>query len=107
MRQLFYGVVKKIIRLICLAVLLCAGCHRKSPAPSADQIPATPEAPSASPEPASSPNQGIPVSVQPSKALPPPPPWVAARAENSLRQNVAGEVDASLSTELRNFVQLK
>jgi hypothetical protein len=32
---------------------------------------------------------------------------VAARAENNLRQNVAGEVNASLSTELRNFVQLK
>ena len=32
---------------------------------------------------------------------------MAARAENYLRQNVAGEVNASLSTELRNFVQLK
>src|SRR5260221_13470129 len=97
--------VIKIVGLICLTVLL--GCHKKSPAPTTDQISATPEAPSAAPEPASSPNQATPVSVQPSRPLPPPPPSVAARAENYLRQNVAGEVNASLSTELRNFVQLK
>jgi hypothetical protein len=49
----------------------------------------------------------MPVAVQPAKPLPPPPPSVAARAENYLRENVPGDPDAFLSAELRNFVQLK
>src|SRR6266850_5830919 len=101
-------VVKKTISLMCMAVLVFAGCHKKAVAPPSDQISATPEAPATTPEQASSAPQNTPAPVQtPAKALPPPPPSVAARAENNLRQNVPGDPDPFLSGELRNFVQLK
>jgi hypothetical protein len=101
-------VVKKTVSLMCMAVLVVAGCHKKVAAPPSDQISATPEAPAATPEQAPSGAQSAPTPVvQPAKALPPPPPSVAARAENNLRQNVPGEPDPFLSGELRNFVQLK
>jgi len=100
-------VVKKTISLMCMAVLVFAGCHKKAAAPPSDQISATPEAPATSPEQAPSLPESAPTPPKPAKALPPPPPSVAARAENNLRQNVPGEADPFLSGELRNFVQLK
>ncbi len=93
---------------MCMAVFVFVGCHKKAAAPPSDQIATTTEAPATTQEQAPSAPQSTPVPVvQPAKALPPPPPSVAARAENNLRQNVTGEVNAFLSTELRNFVQLK
>ena len=100
-------VVKKIIALFCVAELVSAGCHKKATAPTSDQISATPEAPATSPEQAPSLAESAPTPTKPAKALPPPPPSVAARAENNLRQNVPGDPDPFLSGELRNFVQLK
>ena len=35
----------------------------------------------------------------------PPPPRVAANAENSVRENVTGTVDPNLTAQLRSFVQ--
>ena len=46
-------------------------------------------------------------SHQPNKALPPPTPAVAARAENLPRQNVIGQVDPELTAQLRTFIQKK
>jgi hypothetical protein len=37
--------------------------------------------------------------------LPPPPPKVAANADNYVRQNVNGTVDPNLTAQLRAFVQ--
>jgi len=37
--------------------------------------------------------------------LPPPPPSVAARAENSLGLKVTGDIDPFLTSELQNFIQ--
>jgi len=39
------------------------------------------------------------------QALPPPPPSVAANADNYVRQNVTGTVDPNLTALLRDFVQ--
>ena len=39
------------------------------------------------------------------EALPPPPPKVAATADNYVRQNVNGLVDPKLTAQLRDFVQ--
>jgi hypothetical protein len=42
---------------------------------------------------------------KPAQALPPPPPKVAASADNYVRQNVTGTVDLNLTALLRDFVQ--
>ena len=47
------------------------------------------------------PNSPGSLSAQP---LPPPPPSVAANADNHLREDVSGEVDAFLTSQLKTFV---
>ena len=99
--------VKRIILLLGLVLLVIPGCHKKKPTADSAQASAPAEAPSTPAEQSSAPLQSAPPPAQPVKALPPPPPSVAARAENYLRQNVPGDPDAFLSAELRNFVQMK
>ena len=101
-------IAKKTFSLMCMTVLVFAGCHKKAAPPPSDQSSAAPVAPATTPEQVPSAPESTPAPVVlPAKALPSPPPSVAARAENNLRQNVPGDPDPFLSGELRNFVQLK
>ena len=43
--------------------------------------------------------------AQPAKPLPTPPPYIATRADNYVRQGVVGEVDPALTSLLRAFAQ--
>jgi hypothetical protein len=79
---------------ILLAVLL-AGCQEKAAdVPNQSQ---------------NSSDFGIPITNgpdgKPSERLPPPPPKVAANADNYVRQNVNGTVDPNLTAQLRSFIQ--
>lgn len=79
--------------LLPVAAFILLGCHKK-------------EADSASQN--QNPDLGTPVASTPGKPteqIPPPPPKVAANADNYVRQNVTGTVDPNLTAQLRAFVQ--
>src|SRR6267154_1020010 len=91
--------------LICLLICLGAGCHDKTrtnadPPPNATTTPA--ETPPAGQQITSPPAKPVPA-----KPLPAPPPSVAARADNYLRENVAGIPDPFLTEQLRTFIEQK
>jgi len=52
---------------------------------------------------------GTPVNTAPAgkaaEPLPPPPPKIAANADNYVRENVSGQVDPALTAQLRAFAQ--
>jgi len=100
--------MKSLAVLISLAALMLVGCHKKQVA-SAGQQPAPTD--SAAPEVSSGqPQEQVattPRPAPPPKALPPPPLSISTRADNYVRDNVVGEVDASLTAELRNFIEKK
>jgi len=78
--------LKHLALFIPVAASLLLGCHKNpSHADTAAQ------------------SQGTP--GQPAKPLPPPPAYIATRADNYVRQGVAGEVDPTLTSLLRAFVQ--
>lgn len=88
-----------IAAFVCLAA---SGCKK---ATSATPAPPTPVTASESPAPAQPIiNAAPPPGVKP---LPAPPPPVAARADNYLRENVAGDPDPFLSGQLRTFIEQK
>jgi len=81
--------MRTLAALLSLAVFLAA-CHKKdaavSPTPSASDTGVTGE---------------------PAKPLAPPPKSVTANAENNVRENVGGEVDQFLTSQLKIFIQNK
>jgi hypothetical protein len=81
--------MRTLVALLSLVVFL-AGCHKKNAA-SASQAPGPDTA----------------ATGQPGTPPPPPSKSVAANAENNVRENVAGEVDQFLTSQLRIFVQEK
>ncbi|HXU78482.1 MAG TPA: hypothetical protein VN794_18045 [Methylomirabilota bacterium] len=90
-----------------IALLACAliGCHKQeTPAPNPAQAPVTPEAPASAQSVPQAAPQGPPPGARP---LPAPPPVVAARADNYVRQNIDGQVDPFLSEQLRTFIDQK
>jgi hypothetical protein len=102
--------------LFCLIALsiLVTGCPKK--APKAAVAPASADTNAAAAVEDNSQPTALPdgaqasVSPQPAQPLPPPPVptrEVASRAVNTVRQKVVGEVDAQLTSELRNFIQQK
>jgi len=77
--------------LVALTSFVLLGCHKKQPA----------SAPSTqSSEPQVQNSQG----AAPAKPLPPPPLSITANADNNVRQGVVGDVDATLTAALRQFV---
>jgi hypothetical protein len=95
--------------LVPLLVVLIAtgGCKKKE---SAQTAPVTQPAPA---EATTAPGDSAPGETsprpsppsQPAKPPAPPPAYVAARADNNIRQNVNGIPDAFLTTQLRTFMQ--
>jgi PBP1b-binding outer membrane lipoprotein LpoB len=85
----------KFAALLALAAFTLFGCHKKE-AEVANQA----QNPS---------DLGTPVKAAPdgkaAEPLPPPPPKVAANADNYVRENVSGQVDPALTAQLRAFVQ--
>src|SRR5690349_2800374 len=90
-------------------LIVAAGCHKKAPpAPAAEA--ATPEsaaapgnpAPDGSGTPAPTAAAPAPTPITP---LPPPPKYIAANADNTIRQHIDGEPDAMMTGLLRSFVQ--
>jgi PBP1b-binding outer membrane lipoprotein LpoB len=85
----------KFAALLALAAFTLFGCHKKE-AEVANQA----QNPS---------DLGTPVKAAPdgkaAESLPPPPPKVAANADNYVRENVSGQVDPALTAQLRAFVQ--
>jgi hypothetical protein len=81
-----------LLTLVSLALL---GCHKKEA-----------EVVNQSQNPA---DIGTPIGAKPgdksAQALPPPPPKVAANADNYVRENVNGTVDPNLTALLRAFVR--
>ena len=77
-----------VVPLIACALL---GCHKKEPPPAAVGQNPAPGGKSA----------------QPAKPLPPPPLFISSRADNNVRENVAGEADPGLTRQLRTFAQKK
>jgi hypothetical protein len=77
--------------VISLAACALLGCYKKAAAPGGTGPDPAPES----------------TAVQPAKPLPPPPAFISARADNYVRQNVTGEVDAAMTRELRAFAQKK
>jgi hypothetical protein len=80
--------------LLSLLAFALLGCHKKE-ADGASQ--------------SQNPDLGTPVSAKSGdktgQPLPPPPAKVTANADNYVRENVNGTVDANLTAQLRNFVQ--
>src|SRR5947209_5906898 len=104
------GRISEPMKELALVVVLMAvaGCHKKENAalPPPSPASAPPEADASGANPAAPGPAPVSVApVQPSKPLPPPPTYVAARADNYLRENVIGEVDGFLTGELQNFVR--
>jgi hypothetical protein len=99
--------MKNLALLICLSAFALLGCHKKEaaavPAPAAPEAAA--EAATAAAPQAQAPRPAAP--AQPAKPLPPPPSYVSGNADNNVRQAVVGQVDASLTSALRAFVQKK
>jgi len=84
----------KIISGLLIGVIgLCApGCHKKDASSVSGGQPAT--------------NSARGDAANGSEAVSTPPsPAVTARAQNAVQQSVAGDVDASLTAQLRVFVQ--
>ena len=79
--------MKHLALVISLTTFVLVGCHKKEAAP---------------PETAAA-----PASQQPAKPLPPPPAYVTANAQNAPAENVAGEVNAFLTEQLRTFIREK
>lgn len=77
-----------VFPLIACALL---GCHKKEPAPAGAGQNLAPGS----------------VAAQPAKPLPPPPLFISVRADNYVRENVAGEADAFLTRQLHAFIQKK
>lgn len=95
--------------LLLLVTLVLTGCHKKdAPPPSAAAPPpednsaaANPAAPDGSIPPAPAPAAVV---ANPVKPLPPPPKYVTANADNTIRQRIDGEVDANMTGLLRAFI---
>lgn len=93
------------------ALVLVSGCHKKA-APAATEQQAGAQAASAeaitpatdaSGSPAAAGTQPVPAT--PITPLPPPPKYVTASADNTVRQRIEGEPDAMMTGLLRSFVQ--
>jgi hypothetical protein len=85
----------KFAALLALAAFTLFGCHKKEA-----EVDNQAQNPS---------DLGTPVKAAPdgkaAEPLPPPPPKVAANADNYVRENVSGQVDPALTAQLRAFVQ--
>jgi len=85
----------KLVPLLALSAFTLFGCHKKE-AEVANQA----QNPS---------DLGTPVKAatdgKAAEPLPPPPPKVAANADNYVRENVSGQVDPALTAQLRAFAQ--
>jgi hypothetical protein len=98
------------IVVVTAAVVAFAGCKKKEPAaaettpptPPAEAAQATPPAEGATPAEAES--LRIVETAKP-KPVAPPPAYINVRAENNLRQNVSGQVDMALTSQLHIFIQ--
>lgn len=77
------GASLKMLALGLSFVILLPGCHKKDSA------------------------SGDPNGAGSAQPLPPPPMSVAANADNHVRENVSGEVDAFLTSQLKTFVSSK
>jgi hypothetical protein len=102
--------MKPPFAVLAVCLVIAAGCHKKAaPGPGAE---------SAAPESAFAPaNPGPDVSGTPAPTaapaaaptpitpLPPPPKYLAANADNTIRQRIDGEPDAMMTGLLRSFVQ--
>jgi hypothetical protein len=90
--------------VLACATLVC-GCGKKnepvSEAPKPEAAPARQAEAGADTALDATPSNVSPVAEKP---LPPPPPAVAARADNVLRPAVIGDVDPFLTSQLRDFV---
>ena len=84
--------MKHLALFISLATFVLVGCHKKEAAPANSGAPET---------------AAGPASQQPAKPLPPPPKYVTANAQNAPAENVAGEVNAFLTEQLRIFIREK
>jgi hypothetical protein len=81
-------IMRASVALLSLVIFLAA-CRKKDAA----EIPPTPSDPA--------------VTGQPAKPLPPPPKSVTVNAENNVRENVGGEVDQFLTSQLKIFISEK
>ena len=99
--------MKNLAVLVSLAALVLVACHKKQVASGQQPAPTESTASEAS---SGQPQEQAPTTPRPAappKALPPPPLFISTRADNYVRDNVVGEVDASLTAELRNFIEKK
>ena len=103
--------MKRLAWLIFVIAWVPLGCHKQAPAVASappSEIPSAPDAAAAEPIPPSSASSLVaapPPPVRPAQPPPPAPAYVMARAENIVRENVVGEVNAALTSELQKFVQ--
>ena len=81
--------MKHLALFVSLAIFVLVGCHKKEAAPASSGAPGTVASP------------------PPAKPPPPPPAYVTANAQNALAENVAGEVNAFLTEQLRIFIREK
>ena len=82
--------MKHLALFISLATfVLVVGCHKKEVAPANSGAPETADSP------------------HPAKPLPPPPAYVTANAQNAPAENVARQVNAFLTEQLRIFIREK
>jgi hypothetical protein len=93
-----------------LGAMVLLGCKKKEMASSdtGATVPQSDPATQASPRAEGSAPEDQPIRIvttEKPKPLPAPPPYVAARAENALRQGIVGEVQPFLTEQLRIFVQ--
>jgi hypothetical protein len=86
--------------------VLIAGCHQKTPSDAGPPTTAT-TSPAAEARVAGQSGANSPVPGAGTKPLPAPPPAVAGRADNYLRENVAGDPDPFLTGQLRTFIEQK
>jgi hypothetical protein len=102
--------MKSILLFSLAAGMALIGCKKKEPAgPTPPSQPAATDPASPAVQPAVAGTEPIVAQTTPpqkAKALP-PPAYVTARAENTLRHNVQGEVDTFLTEQLREFARRK
>ena len=90
--------MKNLAWIIPAAALAVMGCHKHAESPATQTPPANGDAAAATPATPEAPGPNV-------EPATPPPPAVAANADNFVRENVTGEANPFLTSQLRVFIQ--